>query len=55
MKKRLKLKSWVKWLIISLALLGIIELLNLYNKEEEKFVDKCINAGYTREYCLTHK
>jgi hypothetical protein len=52
MKKRLKLKSWVKWLIVGLVLLGIVELFLII---DNKFVDNCTKAGYTKEYCIAHK
>ena len=50
-----KLKSWVIWLLVALTLLGVLEIVRLYNKEENDFVERCMNAGYSREYCIAHK
>lgn len=52
MKKRLKLKWWVKWLLVSLALLGIIVLID---RIDRGFVDSCKSAGYSEAYCIAHK
>ena len=52
MKKRLKLGSGVKWLILGFALLG---LLKIVEESDRDFVKKCMSAGYSKNYCIAHK
>lgn len=47
--KRLKLKRWVKvvLVIIILVILGVA-----IKKLDDSFIDNCTKAGYSEEYCM---
>lgn len=49
MKKRLKLKMWVK---VTIAIIFMIILLVISGRSYNKAVDKCINNGGTSEMCV---
>ena len=52
MKKKLKLKSWVKETLIAIAAIGVLVVLNaISNNQYEQGVINCVNAGYSQEYC----
>lgn len=48
MKKKLRLKSWVKWLILILVILGMLVLIA---KTNDDFTKSCVNSGYSEAYC----
>ena len=48
MKKKYRLKSWVKWLILILLFIGLLSMLAKTNND---FVKSCINSGYSETYC----
>ena len=48
MKKKLRLKSWVKWLILILVFIGFAVVLA---KTNDDFIESCINSGYSETYC----
>lgn len=49
MKRKLKLKYWVKAALISIPFM-ILCLMTL-NKVDEGFIENCMNHGYSRSYC----
>ena len=52
MKKKLKLRMWVKVVILSLIVLWLGWLLL---KLDEDFIESCMSNGYSREYCIAHR
>ena len=46
--KRLRIKSWVKVVLVILVVLAFIIALVM---ENDNYMEDCINAGYSREYC----
>lgn len=52
MKKRLKLRSWVKWLIAILILFNLLVIIKIMDRE---FIKKCTANGYSETYCIAHK
>lgn len=52
MKRKLRLKSWVKVVLVSLVFIGLISLLV---KVDDDFMNGCMNSGYSKEYCIAHK
>ena len=46
--KKLKLRTWVKVVILIIILLGVVKLADNYTKKE---VRNCIENGYSQSYC----
>lgn len=51
MKKEQKKDKILGWIIIGLAILGIIICMNYLDKSYKNEMKNCINAGHTQEYC----
>lgn len=47
--KKLKLRKWVKVVIITLILLGVAI---LGNNLEKKAIDECVSAGNSYQHCV---
>lgn len=39
------------WVITGLAILGIILIMNWFDKSYNDGMEKCMSAGHTQEYC----
>lgn len=39
------------WVITGLAILGIILIMNWFDKSYKNDMENCMNAGHTQEYC----
>ena len=50
--KKLRMKKWVKVVLISLIVLGIGILLLKLNND---YMEGCMSNGYSREYCIAHR
>ena len=50
--KKMKLRMWVKVVIISLIVLQIGWILF---KTDEEFIKGCMSNGYSRDYCIAHR
>lgn len=50
--KKLKLRKWVKVVLISLVIIGIGTLLL---KLDNDYMKGCMSNGYSKEYCIAHK
>ena len=53
MKRKLKLKYWVKAVLISIPLL--ILFMFILNKIDEGFVETCMKQSYSKTYCERSK
>lgn len=47
--KRLKLKNWIKVVIITLILIGVAK---LGNNIQEKHIQQCVDAGNSYQFCV---
>ena len=50
--KKLKLRMWVKVVLVSLVFIGFTSLLA---KMDDDFMNGCMSNGYSKEYCIAHK
>ena len=56
MKKRLKLKPWVKQLMLAITILPILLMTIISLNELDKgFVENCMSNGYSQTYCERSK
>jgi len=49
--KKVRLRRWVKVVLVIFMLLGLIELGMLAKKSDDDFVKGCMEAGYSRQHC----
>ena len=49
MKKKLRLKNWVKIVIALLTIIGLFALLNIYT---ENAINQCVNYGNSYDFCV---
>lgn len=50
--KKSKLKRWVKVTLLIIGAIIFIQLLHLGINKAEKDIQKCVEDGYTRNYCI---
>ena len=50
----MRLRSWVKYTLVVLATITVINIINFNDKKVNEFVNKCEKAGYSTEYCIAH-
>ena len=56
MKKKLKLKSWVKQAMLAITILPILLIVVISLNELDKgFVENCMSNGYSKFYCERSK
>ncbi len=53
MKRRLKLKYWVKAILLLITIM--ILFMMILNKLDEGFVETCMNQTYSKTYCERSK
>lgn len=53
MKRKLKLKYWVKALLIAIPI--IVLFMMILNKIDEGFVETCMKQSYSKTYCERSK
>lgn len=49
MKKRLRLKNWVKIVILIIVIIGLTVLLNIHT---ENAFNQCVNNGNSYDFCF---
>ena len=52
MKNKLKLRMWVKVVLVAI---GVIIFLTICKKLDDDFMKGCMSEGYSRDYCIAHK
>lgn len=54
MKRKLKLRKWVKILLIIIIFLILLNIIKILIKEDENFMKGCMR-NYSYNYCISHK
>ena len=49
--KRLKLKKWVKVVLVGIVVAGILVFNNNYTRSS---VNECVEAGHSTNFCVKH-
>ena len=50
--KKLKLRMWVKVVLVSLVFIGLGTCIAKMNDD---FMKGCMSNGYSKEYCIAHR